>query len=134
MQDYEAIKKGVAGSYDRACTEYIELFGNELEKYPDDRKLLDHFADGLARNARVCDIGCGPSAYIGSQLLGKEVNVYGIDISAVCIHGARRMFPEMNLYVMDMMDTEFEDGFFGGLVSFHADLLVRPILRRDPNW
>jgi SAM-dependent methyltransferase len=30
------------------------------------------------------------------------------------------MFPKMNLYVMDMIDTEFRNDFFDGLVSFYS--------------
>lgn len=118
--EYEAIKKGVATSYDRACDKYAELFGNELEKYPDDRELLEHFADSLPPRAKVCDMGCGPSAYIGSQLLPKSICVYGVDVSTASIQRARRLFPQMHLHVMDMMQTEFEDSFFDGLVSFYS--------------
>ena len=120
MQNLEAIKIGIARSYDRAYKEYMELFGNELEKYPYDRQLIDRLVNGLPQNARVCDIGCGPTAYIGSYLLNKGANIYGIDISVACIRNAKSMFPEMNLYVMDMMDTAFGDNFFDGLLSFYS--------------
>ena len=120
LHDYQRVKRGIIRSYNRTYAKYLELFGNELEKYPSDKKLIDKFAERLPQQARVCDIGCGPSAYIGSYLLAKGLEVYGIDISDVCIRNAQELFPNMILHVMDMIDTEFRDDYFDGLVSFYS--------------
>jgi hypothetical protein len=47
-------------SYDRVAARYAEEYFAELERKPDDRKILDDFAALVRDQGEVCEIGCGP--------------------------------------------------------------------------
>jgi SAM-dependent methyltransferase len=111
-------------AYNKTAEKYHESFKDELDQKEYDREILDKFSEMLGQPAAVCDAGCGPSGQYGKYLLDKGHKVIGIDLSPNCISIARAYEPGIEFKVMDMMDTDFADGEFAGVISFYSILFT----------
>lgn len=111
-------------AYNKTAEKYHESFKDEVDNKEYDREILDKFSEMLGESGAICDAGCGPSGQYGKYLLGKGHKVTGIDISPKCISIARAYEPEIEFRVMEMMDTDFEDGAFDGVLSFYSILFT----------
>ena len=109
-------------AYEKTADKYHENFKNEIEQKEYDRLLLDKFSALLEDNSIICDAGCGPSGHIGKYLANKGFDIVGIDISQRCIEIATAYNPDIVFKTMDMMDTNFENSFFDGIVSYYSIL------------
>lgn len=109
-------------AYEKTADKYHHSFKDEMERKEYDRLLLDRYSEMLQVNSLVCDAGCGPSGHIGSYLYEKGHMVTGIDFSQRCIEIATSHNPGIDFRAMDMMNTNFEDEYFDGIVSFYSIL------------
>ena len=95
-------------SYDTSALEYAK---NTADLHPKDE--AQKFVNGLPKNAKIIDIGCGPGrdAKIFSNC-GLEV--LGIDFSIKMIESARQNAPNCSFYVMDIETLDFPSETFDG--------------------
>ncbi|MCY3410966.1 MAG: class I SAM-dependent methyltransferase [Candidatus Heimdallarchaeota archaeon] len=108
-------------AYNKLASTYHKLFKNEMDEKPYDQAILDKFAEFLPSKARILDAGCGPSAQIGAYYLqNRQFEHHGVDISDECIRIATEYQPKIHLKRMDMMQMEYPDGFFDGIISFYS--------------
>lgn len=107
-------------AYNKTADKYHDNYKNEMEQKEYDRLLLDRFSGLLSNHSSICDAGCGPSGHIGKYLSEKGHKIIGIDISQRCIDIAASYQPEIDFKVMDMMDTDFNNDSFDGIVSFYS--------------
>ena len=114
------INESTITAYNKTAKKYHDSFKNELDQKQYDRLLLDKFAGMLPNNSLICDAGCGPSGHIGKYLFDKGHRITGIDFSPGCIEIARSYNPQIDFRVMDMMNTDFEDETFDGIISFYS--------------
>jgi len=120
MEELREFGRLAGRSYDLAASRYDELFGDELDRKPWDRRLLDAFAAHFTRDALIHDLGCGPAGHIGHYLHAKGLRVIGSDISPQCVDLASARHPEMEFRVMDMADLPVEDQSIDGIVSYYS--------------
>lgn len=106
-------------SYDRVADKYAEEYFGELERKPDDCKLLDEFAELVRDKGEVCEIGCGPGQ-VARYLKDRGVNMRGIDLSERMVSAASRLNPDISFSTGDMLALNVPDNSFAGLVSFYA--------------
>jgi SAM-dependent methyltransferase len=106
-------------SYDRVAEEYTRRMFDELTHKPLDRKLLDRFASSIQGRGPVCDLGCGPG-HVARYLHERQVNVFGIDISAGMVERARKLNPGIEFRQGDMLALDIEDEAWGGAVAFYS--------------
>ncbi|HVG21193.1 MAG TPA: class I SAM-dependent methyltransferase [Blastocatellia bacterium] len=111
--------KNLRTSYDRVAEEYTRRMFDELTHKPLDRKLLDRFASSIQGRGPVCDIGCGPG-HVARYLHERQVNVFGIDISAGMVERARELNPGIEFRQGDMLALDIEDEAWGGAVAFYS--------------
>jgi ubiquinone/menaquinone biosynthesis C-methylase UbiE len=109
----------IGTSYDRVAEHYAAEYFDELSRKPFDCDLLTRFAQGLPRNARVCDIGCGPG-HIARFLANQSLAVTGIDLSPAMVATARRLNPGMTFETGDMLELPFADQWFAGIAAFYS--------------
>ncbi|MGA9116703.1 MAG: class I SAM-dependent methyltransferase [Bacteroidota bacterium] len=109
-------------AYNLAAHRYHELFAEELEGKPYDRKLLDGFAAHYGPASLLCDAGCGPSAHIGRYLREKGIPVMGVDISDECARLARRHNPGMRVLCADMGELPLGGETLDGVVAYYSIL------------
>jgi SAM-dependent methyltransferase len=107
-------------AYNQAGGRYHELFRNEMQEKPFDRKLLDQFARNFGPSSLILDAGCGPSGHIGRYLFDKGLTVIGIDISDICVAITSAWNRAMRFQVMDMGCTAFRNETMDGILSYYA--------------
>lgn len=107
-------------AYEKTADKYHVNFKHEIEQKEYDRLLLDKFSSLLNANSIICDAGCGPSGHIGKYLADKGHKIIGIDISQRCIDIASSYNPNLIFKTMDMMNTNFDDASFDGIISFYS--------------
>ena len=106
-------------SYDSVARRYADEIATELENKPFDRAFLDRFADSVLGKGRVVELGCGP-AHVSEYLKERGVDITGLDLSPRMVDQAKRLFPDLDLLVGDMLDLPFEDGTLAGLIAFYS--------------
>jgi len=109
----------LASSWSLLAEQYAEKFEHELDDKPFDREQLKSFADRVRGRGPVCDLGCGPGQ-IGRFLHGLGLEVLGIDLSPGMIEQARRLFPEMEFRVGDMLALDQPDDSLAGIAAFYS--------------
>ena len=111
-------------SYDRVAGEYARQFGDELEKKPFDRKMLDWLAERVGGAGPICDMGCGPGQ-VARYLRGRGAVACGVDLSPEMVRRARELNPEIDFSVGDMLAlTDVADGAWGGVAAFYSIIHV----------
>jgi SAM-dependent methyltransferase len=106
-------------SYDTVARRYAQEIAGELEDKPFDREFLDRFAQSLGGRGRVVELGCGP-AHVAAYLSQRGVDVSGLDLSPQMVVEAKRLFPDVEVIVGDMLALPFADASLAGLVSFYS--------------
>jgi cyclopropane fatty-acyl-phospholipid synthase-like methyltransferase len=106
----------------------------------------DHYAEWVAELARllrpgatVLDLGCGAGVPATKLLTERNVDVLGLDISAVQIARARKLVPAATFVQADMVTWEHEPASFDAVVSFYALIHVpiqdqRDLLPKIRRW
>jgi uncharacterized protein YceH (UPF0502 family) len=94
----------VVAAYDAVASSYADQLGDELERKPFDRWLLDRVA-GLAGPLPVIDVGTGPG-HVAAYLARAGAQVTGLDLSPAMVDQARGRFP----------DVTFSTGSFSNLL------------------
>ena len=123
--ELEQINELTKIAYNNTADKYHQHFKNEIEQKEYDRLVLDRYSSMLMMNSLICDAGCGPCGHIGKYLFDKEHKVVGIDISQRCIDIATSYNSSMDFKVMDIMNTDFENETFDGIISFYS-IIYRP--------
>jgi SAM-dependent methyltransferase len=107
-------------SYDRVAQEYAARFGEEMERKPFDRKMLDWLVEKVSPRELICDLGCGPGQ-IARYLRRQGANACGIDLSAEMVEQARRLNPEIPFQQGSMLDLQgIPEGAYGGVAAFYS--------------
>lgn len=106
-------------TYNMVAEDYARSYGDELDRKPFDRELLERVAAGIPTGKRVADIGCGPG-HIGAYLHSLGVETIGIDIAPEMVETARKRYPFMEFQTGDMEALELPDASLGGIVAFYS--------------
>jgi uncharacterized protein YceH (UPF0502 family) len=87
----------VRATYDAVATAYGDRLGDELDRKPFDRWLLDRVA-ALADGRPVVDVGTGPG-HVAAYLAAAGADATGVDLSPGMVEEARRRFPDLTFTV-----------------------------------
>jgi len=121
----------VRESYDAAAEAYAEHLGDELDRKPLDRHLLNRFAEELIRLAPdgerplIADIGCGPG-HVAAYLGQRGARVIGVDLSPGMIATASARHPGIAFRVGDMHSLDLADEELAGAILFYAIVHFEP--------
>jgi SAM-dependent methyltransferase len=111
--------------YDAVAVPYATRFRDELRHKPLDRALLDTFAEQVARDRPVADIGCGPG-HVTRYLHERGLDVVGIDLSPRMVDVARRDNPGVHFRTGDMLDLGDAPSTYAGIIAFYSLIHVPP--------
>jgi ubiquinone/menaquinone biosynthesis C-methylase UbiE len=109
----------VGAAYDTVAGDYVRVFGDDLERLPLDRSVLDDFAAGLAPSQIVLDVGCGP-AQVGAYLTDRGLRVVGVDLALQMLRLALQRSPAVRLTCGDLRELPFRPHSFAGVVAFYS--------------
>lgn len=113
--DREALRR----SYDAVAPEYHARLGAELEYKPWDRALLGALVEQAGPGAMVADLGCGPG-HVTAFLAARGARAVGIDLSPGMVELARRLHPEAEFRVGDLVSLPAADGEFAAAVALYS--------------
>jgi len=113
------LSEDTRSTYDIVARRYAEEIASELEGKPFDREFLDRFADAVKNRGKVVELGCGP-AHVAAYLAARGVDISALDFSPGMVAEARRLFPDLEVVVGDMLALPFDDASVGGLVAFYS--------------
>jgi SAM-dependent methyltransferase len=115
-------------AYDALASEYAARIYGELKHKPLDRELLDRLARRTRGLGPICDLGCGPGQ-VARYLCDHGAPVLGVDLSPGQVGQARRLNPDIEFRVGDMLALDVPDGAWGGVAAFYSLIHVtRPQL------
>jgi ubiquinone/menaquinone biosynthesis C-methylase UbiE len=124
-------KRIVAEGYDRIAE---GLLARYRATPPSGRKqaYLERLIDGLDRDARVLDLGCGAGEQ--SAWLSNRVRVTGVDISRTQVALARDRAPDAAFLLADMCSLQFGSSSFDAIAAIYSIIHVpreeqEPLLR-----
>jgi ubiquinone/menaquinone biosynthesis C-methylase UbiE len=109
----------VRAAYDAVADDYDRAFGDDLDRLPLDRAMLDAAVNRIATRGLVLDVGCGP-APAGRYLRARGVAVIGADLSAGMLAVARQREPLLPLVEADMRRLPLRANSFAGVISYYA--------------
>ncbi|HEV2309639.1 MAG TPA: class I SAM-dependent methyltransferase [Acidimicrobiia bacterium] len=119
----------VARVYDRIAERYAAVFSDELDRKPDDRRLLDAVAAACRGRGVVLDVGCGPG-HVAAYLYDAGTESAGVDLTPAMAAAAHRRHPAVPCVVADLRRLPVADGRAAGVVAFYSLIhLPRPDLR-----
>jgi SAM-dependent methyltransferase len=106
-------------TYDTVARRYADEIAAELDNKPFDREFLDRFAERVAGQGHVVELGAGP-AHVAAYLQGRGVDISALDLSSAMVDEAKRLFPDLQAVVGDMLDLPYANGSLAGVVAFYS--------------
>ena len=106
-------------TYDTVARRYADEIATELENKPFDREFLDRFAERVAGQGHVVELGAGPG-HVAAYLQGRGVDVSALDLSSAMVDEAKRLFPGLQAVVGDMLELPYANGSLAGVVAFYS--------------
>jgi len=120
MDALEIINQQTKKSYNKAAQRYYDLFYNELDNKPYDKKFIDNFLSYFNNDSVICDMGCGPCGHIENYVFQKGIKIVGIDISEKCIEIAEKHFPDIKFELGDFSKLKCRNDYYDGLISYYS--------------
>ena len=114
-------KRLVAEAYDHIADGFLE----RLRAMPSERLLpyLERVTQGLERDARLLDLGCGAGVPF-TRWLSARARVVGVDISMGQLALARRNVGEASFLLADMCSVQFRAGSFDAITALYSIIHV----------
>jgi len=109
----------VAEVYGQVAGRYTATFFDELDRKPDDRRLLDDVATACRSRGPVLDVGCGPG-HVAAYLRRQGVAAVGVDLAPAMAAAGRRRDPVAPFVVADLRRLPVADGVMAGVVAFYS--------------
>jgi SAM-dependent methyltransferase len=109
----------VAEVYGHVAGRYATTFFDELDRKPDDRRLLDDLAAACRDRGPVLDVGCGPG-HVAAYLRRQGVTAIGVDLAPAMAAEGRRRDPAAPFVVGDLQRLPVADGVMAGVVAFYS--------------
>jgi len=120
MKTLEKVNKLTRIAYEKSARKYYDLFSDELNKKPFDKKILDEFLSLFNEKSVLCSVGCGPCGHIENYIYQKGIKIIGIDISEKCVNIASENNPGIHFEVGDFLRLNYKDNYFDGIVSYYS--------------
>lgn len=111
------------GTVEKGYDEIAEEYHSQRDRFSH-KKELKEFISLLPDNARVLDAGCGAGVPIAKTLSDNGVDVTGIDVSQKMLELAKRNVPEGDFRKMDMVELDFSDESFDGIIAVYSIIHV----------
>jgi SAM-dependent methyltransferase len=114
----------VRHGYDTISLAYRSEDGQAAPASAEDVSRYQGWVAGLAEllppRARVLDLGCGAGIPATRELAEHGFKVAGVDFSAVQLHRARRLVPDVSLLQADIAALQLAPASLDAVVSFYA--------------
>lgn len=112
------VAPGVQAAYDAVAHAYDSQLGDELDRKPLDRALLEGFIE-LVGGGPLADVGCGPG-HVTRFVSARHPEVTGIDLSPGMIKVARERAPALAFVVGSMLRLPTANGAWSGAIALYS--------------
>ena len=121
MKNQKPIEKLVAEGYDSIGRSYDRFRENF-----DTSVFLTDFLNSLSNAAegQILDVGCGTGIPVLAYLVSQGYSAVGIDISDTMLSEAKINVPDATIKKQNMLELDFTDGYFDGLICLHSIIHV----------
>jgi SAM-dependent methyltransferase len=106
-------------TYDTVARRYADEIATELDNKPFDREFLDRFAERVAGQGHVVELGAGPG-HVAAYLQQRGVDISALDLSSAMVDEAKRLFPGLQAVVGDMLELPYTNGSLAGVIAFYS--------------
>jgi SAM-dependent methyltransferase len=114
----------VRAAYDTAADEYVVAFGDDLDRLPVDRNVLDRALAAAPATGWVLEAGCGP-APAGRYLGERAARLVGADLSEQMLCAARVRTPSLRPSLSDLRALPFRDRSCALAIAYYCLQHVR---------
>jgi SAM-dependent methyltransferase len=111
--------KTIRDDYDTIAHAYAVHISDELAGKPFDREILTRFAAAVAGRGNLCEVGCGPG-HVSRFLRDLGADVFGLDLSPRMVEEARKLNPDIDFRVGNMLALPLPDSSLAGIVAFYS--------------
>lgn len=108
-----------ATAYDAVAADYDATFGDDLDRLPVDRSVLDLTAERVAGVGPLVDLGCGVGQ-VARYISDRGVPVVGLDVASRMLDLARIRAQHCSFLRGDIGTLPFAPGSLGGAVAFYV--------------
>jgi SAM-dependent methyltransferase len=109
----------VRGAYDATVTDYVAAFGDDLDRLPIDRNVLDLAVTAAPREGWVLEAGCGP-APAARHLGDRAPQIVGADVSEPMLRAARARTPHLRGSRCDLRRLPLRDGSCALVIAYYC--------------
>ncbi|MEZ5047167.1 MAG: class I SAM-dependent methyltransferase [Chitinophagaceae bacterium] len=113
-------QKNIIDCYNKTATEYAEKFINELCYKHLDCILLNSFATKNNNKGMLIDLGCGPGQTTKFIYECGLTQCIGTDLCEEMVLVAKKLNPQINFEMADMLKLHFKDNTFGSAIAFYS--------------
>lgn len=113
-------QKNIIECYDKTAKNYAEKFIDELSYKHLDRILLNSFAIENKEKGKAIDLGCGPGQTTKYLSSCGMTNIVGTDISTKMITTAKKINPQLDFDIADILNLKYSDDYFGSAIAFYS--------------
>jgi ubiquinone/menaquinone biosynthesis C-methylase UbiE len=110
--------EAVRAAYDTVAEDYEAAFGDDIDRLPLERAMLDLAVATMPAGGTVLDLGCGTGS-AGGYLAGVGAAVVGVDLSMGMLAVARSAV-RLPVIQGDMRRLPFDDGVFGAVITYYS--------------
>lgn len=112
-------------AYDLVAQSYAQVLPGPTAETPSDLAVLDDFARRVAGRGPVLDAGCGPGR-MTRYLRDRDVEAFGIDLSAEMIRAARTLHPDLSFAVGSIDALDVESDSLVGVLAWYSIINTAP--------
>jgi ubiquinone/menaquinone biosynthesis C-methylase UbiE len=117
----------VGAAYDAVISEYVREFGDDLDRLPLDRAMLDAALAEAPVGPIAVDLGCGPGT-VGTYLANRGAVVVAVDLSGGMLDEARRRDPRLVPIGADMVQLPLRSRSIGLVAAYYS---IQHVARAD---
>ena len=120
-EPYESVRH----AYDTVAEDYATMIPDTRAEAALDLAMVDAFAAGVGKGARVLDAGCG-AGRMSRYLAGRGLAVQGIDLSPGMVAMARRDHLGISFAIGSIADLPYRAGSFDGVLLWYSAIHTPP--------
>jgi ubiquinone/menaquinone biosynthesis C-methylase UbiE len=120
-------RSAVQAAYDAVAEDYLREFGDDLDRLPVDRAMVDATIAAKPEVGPLLDLGCGPG-HVSSFIADRGVPTIGLDLSSAMAALAKARDGRLRPMVADMRALPVASASAAGVVALYS---LQHVVRED---
>lgn len=112
-------------AYDQLAADYAAMFPDLGAEAPEDRALIDTFADQVRGRGPALDAGCG-TGRVAAHLRSLGIPTVAVDLSLGMLAEAHRRHPQLPIAACTLLRLPVRAGGAGGVLAWYSVIHTPP--------